>query len=185
MFAGEACRLGERRLVNAPCQVPIVLAASGPKMLELAGSKADGAIISGATSVPFVRWCLDHVQRGAQGRAIATHGIVYTRIGGADDLTELRRTLGFILRGQHHSRNVALAGLDLDQAGLRTAYAAEDWDAVEALVSDAVMGAHAACGAAETVRARLAKYHAAGLDEVVLGGVTEPTDIAATFAAIA
>ena len=62
--AGEIFRVSQRRLVNAPREIPIVLAASGPKMLELAGSDADGVIISAATSAPFVGWCLDRVGRG-------------------------------------------------------------------------------------------------------------------------
>ncbi len=181
MFAGEAFRLSGRRLAGAPCDVPIVLAASGPRMLELAGARADGVIVSGATSAPFVRWCLERT-----GSDVESYGIVYARIGAPGDaaVERLRRTLGFILRGGHHARNVELAGLDLDQAALGAAYAAEDWDTVEALMTDAVMDAHAAVGTRDHVRARLADYHAAGLDQVVLGGLAEPDEIRATLAAI-
>lgn len=192
LFAGEARTEGTefhidgRGLANAPCEVPIVLAASGPKMLALAGETADGVLISGAVSVPFLRWCLDCVDRGASGRAVGTHGLVYTKIadGGGEEAKTLRRTLGFILRGAHHSRNLGLAGVQLDQAALRTAYAAEDWDAVDRLVDADVVRAHAACGDADTVRSRLADYRAAGLDEIVLAGLTEPDEIERTLAEI-
>ena len=176
--AGEIFRLSGRRLEGAPCDVPIVLAASGPRMLELAGARADGVIVSGAASVPYVQWCLER-----SGREVASYGLVYARIGDGA-VEQLRRTLGFILRGAHHARNVGLAGLDLDQDALRAAYAAEDWEAVDALVSDAVVDAHAAVGTADHVRARLAEYHGAGLDQVVLGGLTEPDEIRTTLAAI-
>ena len=63
---GDVFNVTQRRLVNAPCDIPIVLAASGPKMLRLAGSDADGVIISGATSAPFVENCLARVAAGAQ-----------------------------------------------------------------------------------------------------------------------
>ncbi len=188
LFAGEAVthvgevfRLSERRLEGAPCEVPIVLAASRPRMLELAGASADGVIVSGATSVPFVRLSLER-----SGGDVDANGIVYARIGERGDpaVEQLRRTLGFILRGAHHAQNVELAGVDLDQAALRAAYAAEDWDAVEALMTDEVMNAHAAVGTAEHVRRRLADYHEAGLDQIVLGGLTEPDEIRATLAAI-
>lgn len=191
LFAGEAVdhaserfRLSGRRLANAPCAVPIVLAASGPRMLELAGRAADGVIVSGATSVPFVRWCLDHVEAGANSRHLQRYGLVYTRIAprGGDARDAIRRTLGFILRGGHHARNVALAGHALDQAALLAAYGAEDWAEVERLVDDKVVDAHAACGTAAEAGARLAEYVAAGLDQVVLAGLTEPADIAATLA---
>ncbi len=179
--AGAAFRLSGRRLEGAPCDVPIVLAASGPRMLELAGARADGMIVSGETSVPFVHWC-----RQRSGRDVEAYGIVYARIGARGDaaVERLRRTLGFILRGSHHARNVALAGLDLDQDALGVAYAAEDWETVDGLVDDAVVDAHAAVGSADHVRRRLAEYHAAGLDQVVLGGLTEPDEIRATLAAI-
>lgn len=192
LFAGETNTDGTefhidgRGLTNAPCEVPIVLAASGPRMLALAGEAADGVLISGAVSVPFLRWCLDCVDDGAGGRAVGRHGLVYTKIadGAGDDAKPLRRTLGFILRGAHHARNLGLAGVQLDQAALRAAYESEDWDAVDRLVDADVVQAHAACGDVETVRSRLADYRAAGLDEIVLAGLTEPDEIERTLAEI-
>ncbi len=179
--AGEVFRLSGRRLEGAPCDIPIVLAASGPRMLELAGAHGDGVIVSGATSVPFVRWCLER-----SGGDVDAYGLVYARLGGRGDaaVEQLRRTLGFILRGAHHAANVRLAGLDLDQAALGAAYAAEDWTTVDALVTDDVVDAHAAVGTVDHVRSRLAQYHGSGLDQVVLAGLTEPDEIRATLAAV-
>ena len=184
--AGDIFRVGKRRLVNAPRDIPIVLAASGPKMLELAGSDADGVIISAATSAPFVGWCLDRVGQGARTRKISNCGIIYTRIDDADPraaIGPIRRTLGFILRGEHHEANVGMGGAALDQAALRDAYAAEDWDAVDRLVTDDVAASHAACGSTAHVRTRLSEYHAAGLDHIILSGLTGPDEIAATLEA--
>tara|TARA_R110002126_G_scaffold7351_34_gene36187 strand:+ start:2870 stop:3844 length:975 start_codon:yes stop_codon:yes gene_type:complete len=185
--AGEIFQVSQRRLVNAPREIPIVLAASGPKMLELAGSQADGVIVSAATSAPFVRWCLDLVEKGAQDRKVLNCGIVYTRIDDNDPaaaIDPVRRTLGFILRGQHHAANVGMGGAVLDQEALRNAYAGEDWEAVDRLVTDDVAAAHAACGAADQVRARLGEYHAAGLDHVIVSGLTEPHEIEATLKSV-
>lgn len=187
---GDIFNVTQRRLVNAPCDVPIVLAASGPKMLALAGSDADGVIISGATSAPFVESCLARVADGAQGRKVMNAGIVYTGIytgidqddkAGAD---ALRRTLGFILRGGHHAQNVAMGGAALDQEALRDAYAAENWAEVDRLVSDDVVARHAACGDAAHVRGRLAEYNRAGLDHVIVSGITDPAEITAVLSAI-
>ena len=183
---GDVFNVTQRRLVNAPCDIPIVLAASGPKMLELAGSDADGVIISGATSAPFVETCLDRVNAAAGGRKIKNSGIVYTGIdgdgkAGADSL---RRTLGFILRGGHHAENVRMGGASLDQQALRDAYAAENWDAVDRFVTDDVVTRHAACGNAAHVRSRLAAYHQAGLDHVIVSGITDPAEITAVLSAV-
>ena len=183
---GDVFRVTGRRLVNAPRDIPIVLAASGPKMLRLAGSDADGVIISGATSSPFVRWCLDQVDLGAQGRKVRNYGIVYTHIG--DDAQAagdpLRRTLGFILRGEHHAENVRMGGAPLDQEALRISYSEERWDEIDRLVSNDVTAAHAACGTADHVRHRLAEYQAAGLDQVIVSGIADPAEIAAVLNAI-
>ncbi len=183
---GEIFRVSERRLANAPCEIPIVLAASGPKMLELAGSHADGVIISGATSAPFVRWCLDRVEKGARGRTVKNYGIVYTSIGEDKNaaIDPVRRTLGFILRGEHHAMNVAMGGAALDQKALRAAYAREDWSVVDQLVTDEVAAIHAACGDARQARARLGEYHKAGLDQVILNGLVEPAEIGSTLSAV-
>ena len=183
---GDVFNVTQRRLVNAPCNIPIVLAASGPKMLELAGSDADGVIISGATSAPFVESCLDRVNAAADGRKIKNSGIVYTGIdgdgkAGADSL---RRTLGFILRGGHHADNVRMGGALLDQQALRDAYAAENWGDVDRFVTDDVVMRHAACGDAAHVRSRLDAYHLAGLDHVIVSGITDPAEITAVLSAI-
>lgn len=183
---GDIFTVTQRRLVNAPCDIPIVLAASGPKMLELAGSDADGVIISGATSAPFVESCLDRVNGATNGRAGKNAGIVYTGIDddGKSGADSLRRTLGFILRGGHHATNVEMGGAALDQAALREAYAAENWDVVDRLVTDDVVVRHAACGDAAHVRERLVEYNRAGLDHVIVSGITDPAEITAGLAAI-
>ena len=177
--AGAAFRVSRRRLDNADPSIPIVLAASGPRMLEMAGAVADGAMISAASSIPFVRRCVELVRRGAGAREVRTLGAVYTRLGTteAEAVAALRRVLGFILRGPHHARNVELAGLDLDQAALRRAYDDRDWSRVDRLMTDEVVRRHAACGGVAEVRARLAAYREAGLDEIVIAGVTDPDQI--------
>ena len=97
---------------------------------------------------------------------------------------ELKRALGFVLRGAHHRANLDAAGVALDQEALRAAYAAEDWATVERMISPDVLAAHAACGTEETVRARIAEYRDAGLDQVILSGVTEPAEITRVLRAI-
>ena len=54
----------------------------------------------------------------------------------------------------------------------------------EALVSDDVVGRHTATGIAAQVRARVAEYVAAGLDEVVLAGMRDPADTGRVLGAV-
>jgi 5,10-methylenetetrahydromethanopterin reductase len=184
-FQGERFQVSGRRLANGAREIPIFLAASGPQMLELAGACADGVLISAATSPAFVRWTLELVRKGEQatGRTIQKTGLVY--VSADDDETvarnRLRRTIGFILRGGHHAKNLELAGTTLDQKALAAAYAAEDWAAVNTLVTDDVVKRHSASGTPYQVRAAFAAYEDVGIDEIVASGISDPGHLQKVF----
>jgi 5,10-methylenetetrahydromethanopterin reductase len=180
-FKGERFRVSGRRLANGAREIPIFLAASGPQMLELAGAAADGVLISAATSPAFIRWTLELVRKGEQtsGRRIRKAALVYVS---ADDdeivaRNRLRRLLGFILRGQHHARNLEMAGTALDQASLVAAYAREDWETVNRLVNDDVVTRHSASGTPSQVRAAFASYESVGIDEIVASGIGDSAQL--------
>jgi 5,10-methylenetetrahydromethanopterin reductase len=187
-FQGAHYRLDGRALVNAPRRVPIWLAASGPRMLELAGAAADGVLISGGTAPAFVRWSLDHVRRGeaAADRTVRKASLVYAAVD--DDARaahdRLRRRLAFVLRGAHHAHNLALAGSTLDQAALADAFARDDWARVDALITDEVMWRHTASGPPAQVRESFARYREiGGLDEIVIAGVADSAMLRRVLAA--
>ncbi|SJZ85132.1 5,10-methylenetetrahydromethanopterin reductase [Enhydrobacter aerosaccus] len=184
-FHGKVFNVSGRRLANAPCDVPIVIAASRPNMLQLAGRETDGVLISAATSPPFVKACLDQAAEGSAGKPFRKLGIVYTRLGATEKegIDPIRRPIGFVLRGAHHAENIRLGGATLDQAALASAYASENWAEVDRLVSDDVVRRHAACGTPAQVKARLEEYRAIGLDEVIIGGMDDASSIAAALAA--
>jgi len=184
-FQGKVLHVRGRRLVNGGRAIPIVLAASRPKMLALAGTAADGVLISAATVPPFVRACLDRAEPASGSVPFGRYGIVYTRVGASEReaMDQIRRPIGFVLRGPHHAENIRLAGAPLDQTALWNAYAAEDWAAVDRLVNDEVVRRHAACGTPAQVRAKLEGYRASGLDQVILGGLDDAESIAAALAA--
>src|SRR5687768_15085008 len=172
-YAGQVIRLRGRRMAMGRHAVPIFLAVSRPRTLELAGRIADGVVLSTASSVEYVRWSLDHVERGAAGRHLHRAGLVYafTADRPGEALGRFRRQIGITLRAPHHERNLALAGARLDQAAMREAVAREEWTAAEALVSDDTVRRHTACGSPDEMRARLDAYRAAGLEETVLAGL--------------
>lgn len=182
--AGEVFKVHGRRLASGRRDVPIFLAASGPRTLEVAGATADGVLLSNASSVEFVRWALEHIERGARGRALVRAGLVYASVAEreADAFDRYRRNLAITLRGAHHALNVQLGGGRLDQAALHDAVAREDWPRAEALITDDLVRRHTACGTALRVRARIAAYRAAGLDEIVLGGLSDPLETSRTLA---
>ncbi|MGH7366530.1 MAG: LLM class flavin-dependent oxidoreductase [Candidatus Rokuibacteriota bacterium] len=184
-YRGEVFRLSGRPLATGARRVPVFLAASGPQTLALAGAVADGVLISAATSVQFVRWALARVDEGARGRTLERVGLVYAAADdrGAAAAARFRRTLALILRSEHHRTNLELAGSRVDQAALTRAVAEENWAAAEALVSDEVLRHHTATGTPSEVRARVGEYRSAGLDEVVLAGLSDPEETRRTLGA--
>jgi 5,10-methylenetetrahydromethanopterin reductase len=175
------------RLHGGAHAVPIFLAASGPRVLELAGAVADGVILSAGASVPFVTWALEQVARGARGRPVRRVVQVYVKAAGDERaaLDQFRRPLAITLRGEHHRRNVELAGSALDQDALRVLVAREDWSALPGVVTDDVVRRHGALGTPAQVRERLAAYRKAGADEVVVGGLRDPEETRAAIRAAA
>jgi 5,10-methylenetetrahydromethanopterin reductase len=175
-FAGRRYRINGRLAMGAH-RLPLWLAASGPQMLELAGEKADGVVISAGTSPAFIAWCLEIVRRGEEraGRTIKKAALVVCSVDAdahrAHDA--VRRRLAYVLRGAHHARNLQLAGSRLDQPALDEAFAQEDWPRVDALMSDDVVVRHGASGTPAEARASLQAYREAGLDEIVAYGMHE------------
>jgi 5,10-methylenetetrahydromethanopterin reductase len=181
-FSGRRLRVSGRRLAMGARTVPIWLAASGPRMLELAGVAADGVLISAATSPQFIRWSLDQVRRGEKtgGRPVLKAALVSCSVdeNEATARNRLRRMIAYILRGQHHAHNLELAGTRLDQVALAHAFASENWNEVDALMTDDVLRRHSASGAPAQVSAALAAYREAGLDEIVTYGVRDARQMA-------
>lgn len=177
---GESYSVKGRRLARDGGEIPLIVAASGPQMLELAGAEADGVLISAGSSAPFVRQTLEHVHRGAKGRKVRVHGLVYASVEDTERAANdrLRRILAILLRGAHHKPNLDIAGSILDQAALNEAVLKEDWATAEGLITDDIVRRHAASGSPLDVKHRLADYHAAGLDEIVIAGTRDGEQIA-------
>lgn len=176
---GERLRVKGRKLENAPCQVPIMLAATGPRMLAMSGRRADGVLLSAATSVEFVKACLAEVDAEVPIPEFCRSGLVFVSVD--DDPRRahdrLRPVLAYILRGAHHAPNLAMAGVQLDQDALYAAVKAGDWERAIQLISDHVVEQQTASGNPETVRARIAAYRSSGLDEIVVAGIGNPEDL--------
>jgi 5,10-methylenetetrahydromethanopterin reductase len=175
-FVGQRYRISGRLVLGAH-SLPVWLAASGPRMLELAGETADGVVISAGTSPAFIAWCLDLVRRGEErsGRAVKKAALVVCSVDADAHCAHerVRRQLAYVLRGAHHARNLELAGTGLDQAALAGAFAQEDWQRVDELTTDDVVIRHCASGTPDQVRAILRAYREAGLDEIVVYGMHE------------
>ena len=85
-YRGELVRFGRGALEFATRRdIPVVIVARGPKILELGGRIADGVMVASMASPAAVRWGVGHVEAGARraGRppeAVELSSMVYTSI---------------------------------------------------------------------------------------------------------
>jgi 5,10-methylenetetrahydromethanopterin reductase len=89
-FHGTPGRLG----YASGRRIPVLMAASGPKAIELAGEIADGVLLLVGFNRGIIQRALEHVERGARraGRRLEDLDIVWAaRIGTAATTTEARR----------------------------------------------------------------------------------------------
>ena len=75
-------------------RIPVLMAASGPKAMELAGEIADGVLLLIGFNRPLIARALDHVARGARrsGRRVEDLEVIWAvRTGTAVTMEEARR----------------------------------------------------------------------------------------------
>lgn len=186
-FEGERFRISNRAMGNGRQPVPIYLAASGPRMLELAGREADGVLLSAGASRAFTRQCIEKVHPGRpKPPDFLNCGLVYAAVDAdkARAIDRVRPKLALTLRGAHHAPNLEAAGTEVDQSTLRAAISAGRASEAARLIADDVVLRHAAVGSPTEFREIFESYRAAGLDRIVLASLGEPRDIAAALQAL-
>jgi 5,10-methylenetetrahydromethanopterin reductase len=157
-------------------QLPIYLAAIGPKALRLAGAVADGVILNAYVPTGYVRYAVEEVRQAAReaGRdpnAVDIACMLVVRLTHDPERiwASLKQRLVRLL-AEPDVGEILLekGGFDLDiLAPLR---AAEHGDGQEAmkLVSDAMVESFYLVGAADHCKTRIAEYRQAGVDQVLL-----------------
>jgi 5,10-methylenetetrahydromethanopterin reductase len=102
--------------INLKDPVPIFIAASGPKTLELAGEIADGVILFGTVGDSLIDYALGHVRRGAEraGRKLSDiYVMVLTAFHLAkpgESLDSLREAVGAYVVSQCNIFALSVAG---------------------------------------------------------------------------
>ncbi|WP_413104240.1 LLM class flavin-dependent oxidoreductase [Streptomyces sp. Inha503] len=187
------------RLRDPAPDVPIHVAASGPRNLRLAGEIADGVILLSGVSRTTLASATARVREGAEAAGRTTEAIPLTVsafCAVTDDVESEARLLKPICASIAQNGGapfLALAGIELDvPARVEGVYPdlvhAEDWDAAveicSAWVSDetAVRFAQEFClfGTAKEIAERLTALHADGVTDVFLqhvGSYDPPTEL--------
>jgi probable F420-dependent oxidoreductase len=136
---------------------PLLIAALGPRMLELAATATDGTLPFFVTAerIKEMRVRLDAAMPSGRARPlIATALAAVVNDDPAGARAAGRAWMEPYCRAENYQRSLRLQG-----------FAAEDWAPP---YSDRLVDAMVAWGDAETVRARIAEYHAAGADHVAI-----------------
>ncbi|MEV7865622.1 LLM class flavin-dependent oxidoreductase [Streptomyces sp. NPDC088124] len=187
------------RLRDPGPEIPVHLAASGPRNLKLAGEIADGAILLSGVSPKTLANATSHVRDGAiaAGRAAGEVSLTVSAFCAVTDdpLAAARRLKPICasIAQNGGAASLALAGIEVDvPAKVEGVYPdlvhAEDWDAAVQICSQWVSDAAALrfaeefclVGTAEEIVRKLRALHADGVTSVFLqhvGSYDPPTDL--------
>jgi alkanesulfonate monooxygenase SsuD/methylene tetrahydromethanopterin reductase-like flavin-dependent oxidoreductase (luciferase family) len=175
-YTGEIFTIGRYRMRFAAEQpdVPILIAAVGPRMLELAGEVADGVILGAIHSSAYIEDVRRHLAIGAEraGRDPATIQIHAFVICAADadrdrSLGLARASIAYSAQYPHYRRRLEEEGFGPEAARIAAHVAAHEQEAALALVGEAMLERFTIAGTAEECRAQSVRF-AAQVDEIVL-----------------
>jgi 5,10-methylenetetrahydromethanopterin reductase len=153
--------------------VPIYLAARGPRIMEIAGEMADTAVIGALLSEDGVRYALKHIRIGAEraGRDWQTIGrMLWITCFVTDDkdlwVERYRSSAAHILAGAPPAIFDALKLTPAFMNELKTVYSERGSDGAAHLMSDALVLQLAAIGSPAEVADTLQRAADLGIDQV-------------------
>ncbi len=162
----------------SPAEVPIDVAALGPKAVELAGRFADGWVPQLFTPAALQERLTD-LQRGADlgGRDASSLRVAVTvRSCALSDAQRARgiaaRQIAFMIAayGPYYRESIAKQGFEAETEEIRRAWTGGDRQDAVAAVSDEMLDDLVAVGTPQTVRERVARFEEIdGVDGVRIG----------------
>ena len=158
--------------------IPIYVGAQGPKVLELAGLKGDGALINAsnpkdfAIAIPIIKAACETV--GKKGFDVGA----YTALSIDKDEKKAKKAAkivaAFIASGSPESL-LLRHGLDLaNVAKIKDALSRFDFGAVGGLVTDKEIEAFTICGTPDTIRQKCEDLTKAGVTQIIFGSPLGP-----------
>src|SRR5438105_2678586 len=184
-YAGaEATGLGKplKSILHGRPDIPIYLAAVGPKNVALAAEIADGwiPIFFSARRMPLFRTWLDEgfARAGRTGAGFDVMPLVAVVVG--DDVAACRRPVkaklalyvgGMGARGRNFYNDIARRyGYEAAAKTIQDFYLAGRKAEAEAAVPDALVDEVALCGPRERIRERLPEWTSAGITTMLVAG---------------
>ena len=190
-YAGDTIRSHNFRLGLKPAShIPIYLAGLRPKMLELAGEKADGVILNLVPQEVLPR-VLEHIDNGAKrsGRRVEDLTIalyIYTFV--TADQETARKEMAAIAAGYFstpvYNNFLKWMGYEHEAQQILEGFRQRDRSMTLGAFTDEVLEKLAVIGDAGTCRARIADYAKAGISiPVITPAAADPQVFEATMVA--
>ena len=141
---------------GTPAQPPVLIAALGPRMLELAATATDGTLpfFVSAERIAWMRGVLDEAVPADRPRPLIATALAAVVADDEAARATARDWMQPYCRAENYQRSLGAQG-----------FGPEDW---EPPYSDRLVDALVAWGSAEQVQQRIAEFHAAGADHVAL-----------------
>ena len=135
---------------------PVLIAALGPRMLELAATATDGTLpfFVSAERIGWMRGVLDAAVPAGRARPVIATALAVAVGDDEAARAAARAWMKPYARAENYQRSLAAQG-----------FGPHDW---EPPYSDRLLDAMVAWGSPEQVRERIAEYHAAGADHVAI-----------------
>ena len=201
LFAREPVRMegatfrleGAKLTVAIPAPVPLYATVLQPSLAARAGATRAGLQLSAGFFPGFAARCVQAyeasaAQAGADAAAIAARpraAFAYFGTDAPDSFEGVRRKLAYLLRNRLMAENLALSGLEIDQAAIIDCVSRRDLEGAARLVPDAAVEAFAVAGSLERCRDRAQAFFAAGIDELLINVGSTPAEREAALALIA
>ena len=175
-YDGRVFNLQDSGLSFTPVRpdVPIYLAALGPKMIEMAGETADGVLLNWA-SPSYLEQAREHIRRGAERAGRNPEDIdvaCYLRTAVVDDLErvkpELQGQIARYFRMPYYRDYFRQMGFEEETAIVSEALTRGDTAAAAAAISDEMQGELGIFGTAEQCRQRIEHLRSLGLKQPVV-----------------
>lgn len=156
-------------------EVPVYVAARGPRMLELAGELADGVITHGLTPA-YIGFVKERISSGAKRSdrdAASCETCVMLDVELDDDsataLERLRPRCTVMVGGSYAAEMIPIYGLDPDEvAPVREAVSRGDLDAATALLTPEMVRTFGVAGPDRDLSEALLRLEASGVSRVIL-----------------
>jgi probable F420-dependent oxidoreductase len=163
VYDGETVKVDGFRLEGAPADVPIFLAALGPKMMELANAEAAGIALYAVSEegVRLARKAAPDLELAARLICIPDQPV--------DEVREFARfLLTPYVAADGYNPWISRQGFEEEAKAVREAWGARDRKAAVAAMSDRLVEALVISGPAEACKERVESFRDAGLDTPIL-----------------